>query len=171
MLVVWDFLDGVRRVWSSRATWVWVGDVAQWLCAVGAAWYWWSRPVTFESFAVAMLACAVCQAGAVAAVVWPGWAAGDPELVDHHRGVTVAIVCLSLIFGLCLGLPIVDKVLDEPDRPLAALFMAGIALVLTTFFGLCAATALSSRGSMGGSGPFSADSGWTDTADTASIDD
>jgi hypothetical protein len=150
---------------------VWVGDVAQWLCAVGAAWYWWSRAVTVESFAVAMLACAVCQAGAVAAVVWPGRAAGQPEIVDHHRGVTVAIVCLSLIFGLCLGLPIVDKVLDQPDQPLAALFMAGNALVLTSFFGLCAATALSSRRSRGSSEQLPAGSGWADAGDSVSVDD
>ncbi|WP_433019533.1 hypothetical protein [Kribbella sp. CA-294648] len=127
--------------------------------------------MTFESFGVVLLACAVCQAGAVAAVVWPGLSAGEPELVDHHRGVTVAIVCLSLIIGLCLGLPIVDKVLDQPDQPLAALFVAGIVLVLTTFVGLCAATALSSRMSTGSSGQFSAGSGWADAGDSVSADD
>lgn len=150
---------------------MWVGDVAQWLGAVGFGWYWWSRAVTFESFAVAMLVCAVCQAGAVAAVVWPGRAAGQPELIDHHRGVTVAIVGLSLIFGLCLGLPIVDKVLDEPDQPLAALFVAGNALLLTSVAGLCAAVALSSRGSKGSSEQLAEDSGWADTADATSSDD
>jgi len=166
-----DVLNAIRQAWSSRATWVWVGDIAQWLCAVGVAWYLWSRGVTVASCVAALLACAVCQAGAVAAVVWPGRAAGAGKLVDHHRGVTVAILCLVGIFGLFLAIPVVHKVLDEPDRPMAALFVAGNALLLTSFAGLCAVTALSSRGAKGSSEQLPDDPDWVDAADTAALDD
>ncbi|WP_432945515.1 hypothetical protein ACQPXM_05750 [Kribbella sp. CA-253562] len=166
-----DLPDELSLAWSSRTTWVWVGDIAQWLCAAGAVWYMWSRGATLAAFAAALVGCLLCQAGAVAAVVWPGRAAGTRKLRDHHRGVTVAIQCLTGIFGIALGMPVLHKVLDEPDRPVEALFVAGSTLLLTSFAGLVAVTALSSRASKGSSEQLPDEPDWADLADTATVDD
>jgi hypothetical protein len=160
-----DLRRNLRSVWSSRTTWVWVGDIAQWFAAVGAVWYMWSSGPTLASGAVALVACVLCQAVAVAAVVVPGREAGSHRLMDHHQGVTVGVLCLSGIFGLALGLPVLYKTLDEPEHPTAAVFVAGMAFLLTSVAGLIAVTALSSRATAGSAERLPDEPDWVDAVD------
>lgn len=160
----------VRRAWSSRKTWVWVGDVAQWFAALGALWYLWSRGLTLVSCLAALVACAACQAVAVAAVVLPGQQAGSKGLMDHHQGITVAVVCLTWIFGVIPAAPILHKTLDDSERQIAAVFVAGMALMLTSIAGLIAVTALSPEATEGSPHELPDEPDWVDVADAGTVD-
>jgi hypothetical protein len=92
-------------------------------------------------------------------------------LVEYHQSVTVAVLCLTLIFGVAPGLPILHKILDDPDRPVVALFIAANALLLTSIAGLIAVTALAAQASKGSADELPDEPDWGDVAEIASIDD
>lgn len=135
-----DLRDGVRE------TWIMAGALLQLLVAVGAVYWCWTRGVTLASFAITLAACAVCQAGAMAVVLWPGPGRADlTGLLEVHQVVTVALLCISWIFGVIPAIPILDHVLAAPDRPEMAIFFAGLAYMLASIAGLIGVNLLAER--------------------------
>jgi hypothetical protein len=119
--------------------WVAAGNAGTFLSALAGLAYYWSRPLTFEGYAVVQVLCLVCQAVALIPVVWPG---RTPS--DLHQNLTVATVCGSWVFGVFPGavlLVLFDVDVNSP--PWAALFFSGTALMMACIAGLITATAVS----------------------------
>ncbi|WP_062645688.1 hypothetical protein [Streptomyces maremycinicus] len=109
--------------------------------------------------------CFVCEAVSVLGVLWPGEEAGSEQLVDDHQGVTVSAACLSGIF-LAFPTLITLTVLDRTGVPLEAVVASTTALLLASFAGLVAVTALAPtvRPAHDGAGPPDGP-GWSDAGD------
>ncbi|MEV0221003.1 hypothetical protein [Streptomyces sp. NPDC050704] len=143
-----DLVDGLVATVRSRRTLVLVGDAALLLCAVAGLAHYWSHDVTFGGVVVLQVACLVCQAVALVPVAWPGRAATPWEVAkisDLYQSVTVATVCGTWIFGMFPGAVVMDNVMDDTEGPMAALLIAGTALMMACLAGLITAVSLTHR--------------------------
>ncbi|MDQ0585546.1 hypothetical protein [Streptomyces rishiriensis] len=149
----------------SRRAWVVGSGAAYWLCALAGVWYLLRQGATPGHVFALHLVCLVFEALSVLGVLWPGAAAGSAQLVDDHQSVTVSAACLS---GVVLIPPALFPLgaLGRTGRPMEAVLGAASALLLASFAGLVAVTALapSVRTSHEGAGPPDGPD-WPDAAD------
>lgn len=122
-----------------------VGDVALLLCAVAGVVYFWPREVTLAGYAVLQVACLFCQAVTLAPAVWDG-------VPDLHHNATLALVAGIGVFGVPAAMMAVFLTGNADGPPLAAVLMAGTALLMACVAGLISGTFLSSRDGTGARG-------------------
>ncbi|MFG3028695.1 hypothetical protein ACGFZJ_09130 [Streptomyces sp. NPDC048253] len=138
----------------SRRVWVVGAGAAYWLCALAGVWYLIRQGVTLGSVVAVHVTCFAFEAVSVLGVLWPGTGAGSAQLVDDHQSVTVSAACFSGIFLVSPAM-ITLGALGRTGVPMEAVLASTTALMLASFAGLVAVTALapSVRPAHDGAGP------------------
>ncbi|WP_327180798.1 hypothetical protein [Streptomyces sp. NBC_01334] len=149
----------------SRRVWVVGAGAAYWLCALAGVWYLIRQGVTPGNVLALHLICFAFEAVSVLGVLWPGAGAGSAQLVDDHQSVTVSAACFSGIFLIPPAM-ITLGALDRTGVPMEAVLASTTALMLASFVGLVAVTALapSVRTTHDGPGPPDGPE-WSDAGD------
>ncbi|MGW3645554.1 hypothetical protein [Streptomyces sp. NPDC000878] len=137
---------------DAPTTFVLVGTAALLLCGVTGVVYFWQQEMTLAGYAVLQAACLLCQAVTLVPAVWD-------EVPDLHHNATLAVVCGIGIFGIGPGLMVLMLTANVDGPPMAAVLMAGSALMLACTAGLIIGTFLSSRDGKGTAGAGPADYG------------
>jgi hypothetical protein len=127
-----------------RRLWVWAGNLGHWLFVATGVAHFWQEGVERPAWLTVGAASVLCQAVAVAAVVWPGRSASSRDLVDHHASVTLGGMGLGSVFGLLPALMVL-ALSGAEDRLLEAVFAAGMVLILAPTAGLIGVALLAGR--------------------------
>ncbi|MFD6888093.1 hypothetical protein [Streptomyces sp. NPDC059957] len=146
-------------------TFVLVGTAALLLCGAAGVVYFWQQEMTLTGYAVLQAACLLCQAVTLLPAIWDG-------VPDLHHNATLAVACGTGILGMGPGLSVLALTGNGDGPPIAAVLMAGVAILLACTAGLITGTFLASYGGMGTSGPGPADNdGDTNVGDFDSASD
>jgi hypothetical protein len=96
-----------------------------------------------------------------------GTRAARAAVQEVHQAMSIAIWVVPGIVGVCIGVPVLDKVLAHPDKPEMGIFFSWMALTLTTFGSLAGLTMLTGQVTKGNMEELPDEHDWGDVADDA----